>query len=558
MNKVRVNLLFSFLFLLSLILSFRLYKVQITQAEHWAEQAERQQKINKEKEGERGSIFIRNREEETIPVAVNRVWKRAYISPRKIKEEDVDKEELISSLVDILELKRADIEEELKRDSAYRVLKNELTEEEINSIKDLDYPGVYLENQEKRFYPQQKLASHLIGFIGGVGKGQYGVEGYYNDTLKGTVGMVEGWRNPGRSGIVNNSAKAGLNIDLTVDYNIQFMAEKLIKEYVNDWNAKSGSVIAMNPKTGEVMALANYPDFDPNNYRQEKLEVFRNDTVQSLFEPGSIFKPLIMAMAIEEGAVKPDDTYKDKGHEVVSGYSLKNYNEKKHGLVTMTEVLEKSINTGMVYVQQELDNEVFLNYLEDYGFFEKTGVDLQGEVASQNLSFKGGYDVNFATASFGQGIEVTPIQLMSAFSSLANGGRWVRPYVADNFNIKPETKRVLSSGTTTAITSMLISTVENGTARKAQIPGYYIAGKTGTAQISRSALGESGGGYSDKTVQSFIGYGPLNAEFLILVKMEQPEAPTAEVSVVPVFKELAEYIINYKQIPPDYVRDSND
>lgn len=556
MNKARINILFSCLLLLSFVLFFRLYNLQVVEADHWSSMAERQQKVTQKIEGERGSIFTENKSGEVIPMAINRVWKRVYISPRKIKKEDVKKEELIDSLSLILNIDKDSIEEKLKdEDSAYKIIKSKLSEEEVKQISELEYSGIYLESQEKRYYPQKKLAANVIGFVGGAKQGQYGIEGYYNDIVKGSPGIKQGQRNPGGITVLNSSAQTGMSIDLTIDYNIQFIAENLIEEYVEKLDAKSGTVIVANPKTGAIEAMANYPSFNPNNYQNFSLSRFKNDAIQSLFEPGSVFKPLIMAAALEEDNIDPDDTYMDEGVERVSGYNIRNYGQKKHGLVTMTEILEKSINTGMVHVQKQMNDSVYVQYLEDYGFFEKTEIDLQGEVFSNNVSFKEGYAVNYANAAFGQGIEITPIQLVSAFSSLANGGELVKPYLAKNFNPSPIKKRVLSSTTTTTITSMLISTVENGTAKKAKIPGYYVAGKTGTAQIPWSILGENKPGYSEETIQSFIGYGPLDAKFLILVKMNQPDSKTAEASVVPVFKELAEYIIEYKQIPPDYVRE---
>jgi len=557
MNKTRLNLLLVFVLALSGVLIFRLYRVQITEAEHWQAEAERQQRTQSEVEGGRGGIFAQNKDGESIPLAVNRVWKMALISPREIIREDEDKEEISSSLALILDLDEDSIRARMDNEkSSFEVLKRQLSEEEVEAINGLDYSGVYLREEEDRFYPQRNLASHVTGFVGGTGVGQYGIEGYYNDILRGVSGVREAWRkSPTGIVITEDTAQMGMSIDLTIDYNIQFMAEKFLAEAVEDLNATSGTVIVGDPNTGEILALTNYPTFDPNNYRSERLDVFKNTAIQSLFEPGSVFKPFVMAMGIEEGVVSPQDTYHDEGYEVVSGHTLRNYGQRSWGTVDMTEVMEMSINTGMIYVQQQLENQIFLDYLNDLGFFERTGIDLQGEVFSRNLVFKEGYDVNFANASFGQGIEVTPIQLFAAFSSLANGGELVEPYITKNFNPTDRSKRVFSPGTTSKVTSMLISTVEEGTAQRAKIPGYYLAGKTGTAQIPWSVLGENRRGYSSETIQSFIGYGPLNAEFVILVKMDRPEAPTAEVSVVPVFRKLANYIIDYKQIPPDYVRD---
>lgn len=228
----------------------------------------------------------------------------------------------------------------------------------------------------------------------------------------------------------------------------------------------------------------------------------------------------------------------------------------------MTDVLEESINTGAVFVQEKLGEDLFLKYLEKFGFFEKTDIDLQGEVFSLNENLKQGYKRDFAVASFGQGIQITPIQLVRAFGAIANGGKLMKPYLADKVfkngkivESSPAVVRdnVISSKTASELSAMMVSVVEKGSGKAAKIPGYYIAGKTGTAQVSFSALDINKKGYSDKTWQSFIGFAPaFNARFVILVKLDDPAAKTAEYSAVPIFKELAKYIIDYLEIPPDY------
>ncbi len=558
MSKTRLNILLVFFLILSTTLIFRLYQLQIVEADHWVDQAEKQQRISGEVEGDRGSILVQDRNGNFIPLAINRTWQKVYLSPREIIREDVDKKKLTDALSDILNIEESSIRERLKREnSSFEVLKRQLSDEEVEKIEKLEFRGVYLRDEEKRLYPQENLAAHVSGFVGGLNSGQYGIEGYYEDLLRGTPGRREGWRKNSLGTIImEDTAQPGESIRLTIDYNIQFMTERILEEAVEDLNAVSGTVIVGNPNTGKILAMANYPSYNPNEYRSYRMENFKNKAIQDAFEAGSVFKPIVLAMGLEEDVVDLRDTYYDRGYEVVSGHTLRNYGQRQWGEVDMTTIIKQSINTGMVHVQRQMDNEVFISYLERFGFFEKTGIDLQGEVVSANTGFKEGYDVNFANASFGQGIEITPIQLFTAFSVLANGGELVEPYVAENFRVDPVRKRrVLSSGTASKITSVLIDTVNDGTARRAQIPGYHIAGKTGTGQIPWSALGQSRRGYSDQTTQTFVGYGPLNAEFVILVKMDRPDAPTAEVSAVPVFREIAKYIIDYKQIPPDYVRE---
>jgi len=363
---------------------------------------------------------------------------------------------------------------------------------------------------------------------------------------------------------ITGSDQKGSDLFLTIDYNIQFQAEKLLEEAEKNLGAEGGEIIVIDPTNGKIIALASLPGFNPNQYFEVKnLEVFKNPVVQKIFEPGSAFKPITMAIALDLGKIKPQTTYNDPGIMHVDGWPIRNYAHRVYpGDITMTEVLEKSINTGAVFAVNQVENSDFLEYLERFGLFEKTEIDLKGEIAPSNRELKQGRDINFATASYGQGIEMTPLQLVRAFSAVANNGKLVRPYLVEKI-IKNDgvfetehqvsSDNVISHSTAVKLTTMLVSVVEEGFSKAARIPGYYVAGKTGTAQVSFAALGIDKKGYSEKTWQSFVGYAPaFNPQFLILVKLNNPGTRTAEYSAVPVFRELAKYIIDYWQIPPDY------
>ena len=428
----------------------------------------------------------------------------------------------------------------------------------MSGLIDLNIKGIYLAQKSTRYYPQQSLAAQLVGFLGGEGTGQYGLEEYYDDLLQGERLVYEG--KIFSDFTASEKESRGSDIVLTIDYNIQFEAEKLLEAYKGKLHFEGGEIIVLEPSTGRVLALVNSPGFNPNYYRKhvKDLEIFQNGVTQKLFEPGSVFKPITMAAALDQEKLTPSTTYTDPGIIKVGGWPVYNYQKRIYpGEITMTEVLEKSINTGAVFIQKTLGNALFVKYLEKFGIFEPTGIDLK-EVFSQNKEFKKGYDINYVTASFGQGIEITPIQLIRAYSAIANGGRLVTPYVVERIGydyIEPMIKQepVISQNTASQLAAMLVSVVENGFPKPAQIPGYYVGGKTGTAQIAWSALGISKTGYSDKTWQTFIGFAPaFNARFLILVKLDNPQTKTAEYSAVPLFQELANYIINYYQIPPDY------
>ncbi|MCX5712848.1 MAG: penicillin-binding protein 2, partial [Candidatus Omnitrophica bacterium] len=419
----------------------------------------------------------------------------------------------------------------------------------------LNISGLELGEHLVRRYPQETMASQIVGFVGGEGVGQYGLEGNYEDILKGKDTFSA---NSLFSGSFNGS-----DIYLTIDYNIQSIIEKALEDAKGNLNIESGQIIVMEPVTGKILAEANYPNFNPNEYSKEKnFNVFQNSAVQKLFEPGSIFKPLTMAAAIDQGKITPDTTYVDTGSATSGKWIIYNFGKRTYGKKTMTQVLENSINTGAVFAEKQLGNDLFLAYLKKFGLFEPTGIDLQEEAFSQNSELKKGYEVNYMTAAFGQGIETTPIQMLRAYSAIANNGRLVKPYIVEKIvsdgktdNIDPQVAKepVIDPKTAAEVTAMMVSVTENGFAKKAKVPGYYIAGKTGTAQISYSAINVNKTGYSDKTWQSFVGFAPAySPRFLILIKLDNPSASTAEYSAVPIFQSIAKDILDYLEVPPDH------
>ncbi|MGB9743362.1 MAG: peptidoglycan D,D-transpeptidase FtsI family protein [Minisyncoccales bacterium] len=537
MLRWRINFILINFLLLGAVLISQLFYLQIIKGDFYKALAQGLFGVSQDQRiKERGEIFFRNGE----ALAVNITWPLIFASPIEVKEKEITAEKLAS----ILSLNKEDILEKLKKDNFYEVIKKRITPEERQKIQELNLKGIYWGEEKGRYYPQEDFASQLVGFVDTEGQGQYGLESYYNEIL------------------YNERTQKNQNIVLTVDYAIQFQAEKLLKEAKEKLNIESGEIVVVDPKTGEILALANFPNFNPNKYSLvTDFDIFKNSVTQKLFEPGSMFKTITMAAALEEGKITPETTYIDNGFVKVGGWTIYNYGKKTWGERTMTQVLEYSINTGAIFAEQKLGHNNFLKYFDKFGFSKPTNVDLP-EIYSENKEFKKGYEVNFVTASFGQGIEITPLQLITAYTVLANNGKLVRPFIVKKIisndeikEIKPETtdELIISPKTANQVTAMLVSVVKNGSAKLTQIPGYYIAGKTGTAQISWSALGIEKKGYSEKTWQSFIGFAPaFNPRFLILVKLTNPETKSSEYSAVPIFKELAKYLIDYWQIPPDY------
>ena len=555
MKDLKFNLVLGFFFLLALVMVFRLAQLQIVDNDYWKALAQSQHNVFLETKGDRGEIFITDRMGNLYPLAINRSWEYIYLSPREISKKDIDNTELAQTLGEILEIEEEFILKKIERvNSSYEVLKRRLAPREVELLEGANLTGVYIKKENIRYYPQDSLASHLVGFLGGEGSGQYGVEGYYNEILEGSFFLQKGERSA--QGFLTEKAvglvDSGEDLTLTLDYNIQFIAENLLERAYEDLGIEGGTILVGDPHTGKILALANWPNFNPNEHFLERdFKVFKNPAIQIPFESGSIFKPITMAIALEEGKITPDTIFNDTGSVQIAGRTIRNYDQRVWGRVSMTEALEKSINTAAVFAKDTVGNEVFTDYLKKFGLFEYTGIDLQGEVNSPNTSFKQGFEVNFATASFGQGIDTTSMQLFRAFSVLANGGRMVDPHVVDRGAVSTG-ERVISQKTSADITRMMVNVVEEGWARRAGVDGYYVAGKTGTAQVPWSALGIPKRGYSNNTIQSFIGYAPaFDPAFLILVKLDNPKTKTADLSAAPIFGELARFIINYYQIPPE-------
>lgn len=558
----RKNLVILASFLAGATIIGRLFSLQVLSGPLYRALAQGQQKFFLATAGERGRIFFRGGQE----LASSQTTFSLYASPGEIAKIPVEQSiQALAVLEQILDLNPASLRQKLTKGETYALLKSHLGTTEADDVRRLNLAGLYLKEEETPFFPQGRLASATLGFVDQDGQGQYGLEGYYDAVLEGKPGRDEGQKSA--SGFLTapfkNTAQKGRDLISTLDYQIQFQAQQILDRAQSNLEFEAGQIVVLDPANGEILALASRPDFDPNNYQAEKdLAVFQNPAAQKIFEPGSVFKPLTMAAAIQEGKITPQTTYVDTGQAQIGQITISNYDRRRYGKQSMTGVLEKSINTGAVFAEQQLGSLLFLQYLEKFGFFAKTGVDLPAEAFSQNKEFRKGYEINFATASFGQGIEITPLQLLRAFSALANNGRPVTPHLVREIRneagkateAKPAVlDPVVSPQTANQVTAMMVSVVDNGFGKAAKIPGYFIAGKTGTAQVAWGALGVNRRGYSDKTIQSFMGFAPAyNPRFLILIKLDNPKTKTAEYSAVPLFHDLAKYLVDLWQIPPDY------
>lgn len=554
-NK-RLNLIIVLVVILATVIGFRLFQKQVLEHHLYLQAAEEQYIIKKDLPAQRGKIFA----SDMFPLATNREFFQTLAIPRNITNPD----EVAEKLAPILGLAKNEIFAKINNDKSYvPPLKHDLTEVEGDKIAALKLKGIVVVPEMKRFYPEANLASQVIGFVNAVGEGQYGIEGYFNEQLKGFGGEVSAEKDTrGRLFSIDEKTepKDGADYVLTLDHSIQYKAEEILKEAVKDFEADSGFIGVMDPKTGAVLAMAGAPSFDPNKFNEVpegQQGVFNNSGVASAWEPGSVFKPLVMAAAINEGKVQPDTEGVFSNKVTVDSYEIHTSTDLAYGKETMTQVLENSDNVAMVWVSEELGKDLEYQYVKDFGFGRKSGLEIDTETTGSVLEVKKWSNTQRATIAFGQGISVTPIQLMTGFSVIANGGKLMKPYIVstvknplgktDKTNPQ-EIKRVINEDTSKKIKDMLVSVVVNGHGKKAAVAGYAVAGKTGTAQIPKPG----GGYYDDRHIGSFVGFAPANdPKFVMLVRLNQPKnVKWAEESAAPTFGKMAKWLLEYMSVPP--------
>jgi cell division protein FtsI/penicillin-binding protein 2 len=582
----RRGLLVVVFFIIALIITGRLFHLQIFKAGYFDTVAADQHRIEQVLLQSRGEIYMHDFKGQSLtPLVLNRNLSLVYAVPSQItnpkmtakllanifEDEHGQCGELLpESATEELILKcetRKKLEEDIyhkvkKEDDPYEPLRHEATEEQVDKIKALNLDGIYFEDEWVRFYPEADRAAQVSGFLGYQQNrrvGQYGIEGYWEEDLAGEAGKL--WGNKDLFGRLIPvaeqelvAARDGENMVLTLDKVIQNKAYEIIKEAVEGYGAVDGSLMVMDPLTGDIKAMVGYPSFDPNDYSQvEDIEVYKNFNISQAYEPGSIFKIITMAAGLESGTIGPDTTYVDEGYVILGDHKIRNADNEEFGEINMTEVLEHSVNSGAIHVVLETGKKTFRKYVQDFGFGQVKGIGLDGEVAGDISSLDKRGDIYMATASYGQGITVTPIQMAAALATIVNNGRSVQPRIVERVGDQEVTatnngQQVISEETAQVLKAMMVSVVKNGQGSKAQVPGYYIGGKTGTAEIAEA------GGYSDENIHSFIGFGPLDkSKFVIMVKLSKPEwGRFSAVTAAPTFQKMAAFLLQYYQLAPEY------
>ncbi len=497
-----------------------------------------------------------------FPLATTTLSYLAFGNPKEIKQ----KNDVANIIAPLLSLESASVSALLSNDSYWVAIKSHIDDVTKKQIEDKNIKGIGFQDQYTRFYPEASMAAQLVGFVGkdeaGLDKGYFGLEGYYDRQLKGRPGQAieihDALGRPVLSRLTSSSGEQdGRSLVLYDDRVIQYLTEKKLKEGVEKYGASRGMAIIMEPKTGGILAMASFPSFDEAHYFRFDDSLYQNPLITSTYEPGSTLKPLIMSAALDSGLVKPDSTCPICGGPVqISDYTIQTWNGKHFPNETMMDIIKNSDNDGMIYTSELLGHDRMLSYLSKFGMGSNTGIDLQGEESIALKDKNEWYPIDYATASFGQGIAVTPIQLLDSFSSLANNGYRMEPHVVkqvitpdgQKINIDPKIiSQPISKETAKVMTEILVYTVNKGEAQWARLKGYRIAGKTGTASIPVAGHYDS-----TQTIASFIGFAPAeDPKFSMLVILDKPTTSIygAE-TAAPIFFDIAKDILTYYGIQP--------
>jgi cell division protein FtsI/penicillin-binding protein 2 len=508
---------------------------------------------------QRGEI----RTSDNFPIVTNKISYLVFANPKDI----VNAGETSSILSSVLGIDLASVSADLSLDKFWVPIASGVDLSTKQKLEKMDLQGVGFDSQYQRFYPEASMAAQLLGFVGkddqGNDKGYFGLEGYYDRLLKGKTGLAIQVHDAFGRPILAQMNQAtgetdGSSLVLSIDRSIQFLAEEKIKDGVEQYGATSGMVGIMDPKTGQILAMAAYPNFDPRDYQDYSEDLYRNPFISNLYEPGSTFKPLVMSSALDAKVVTPQTKCNIcNGPVSVSGYDIHTWDDKYFPNTNMIDVIMHSDNTGMVFVAQKMGLDKMLNYLGKFGIGNTTGIDLQGEVSASLKPKNQWYAVDLATTAFGQGISITPIELLDATAAIANGGVMMEPHVVsavedsdgNTVGIPPKTiGSPISSGTAKAMTEIMINAVEKGEASWARLKGYRIAGKTGTASIPIQ-------GHYDptQTIASFVGFAPAeDPKFVMLVVLNRPTASIyGSETAAPIFFDIAKSLLGYYGIPPE-------
>lgn len=570
--RIKVIQLTFVAFLLAICL--RLFYWQIIKSDELTARAENQHFVGSKMQAKRGTIYF----VDGSVLADSKPVFTVFANPKVIKESQrlqvaTDLAKIIISFDNKTPGEAKEEERNIKQSLVSKISANlfwvplakDLNLEQKSQIESLKIEGINFEQGNSRFYPEGSSSAHLLGFVGsdarGEATGYFGLEGYYDRELKGIPGFLKHEKDAlGLPILIGNflgsESVDGKDLVLNIDRTVQYKVEQSLKKGLEKYGAKAASAVVMDPRTGAVLALASYPNYGPADFGSYPREFYKNPIVADQYEPGSTFKVIVMAAAVNEDLVKPE-TKCDicSGPVSLGGFLIRTWNNKYYPQTTMKEVIVHSDNTGMVFTGKKLGLDKFYSYLENFGFGNLTNIDLQDEFSPDLRPQDSWREIDLATASFGQGIAITPIQMVKAVAAIANGGSLVQPEIVKEikdetttFTIKPKViRQVIKPATAAVIKEMLVAAVDEGEAKAFKPKGFKIAGKTGTAQIPVA------GHYDpNKTIASFVGFAPADdPKFVMLVRYDQPTASVfGSETAAPTFFEIAKQLFPYFKIAP--------
>lgn len=554
----RASILFAGFIFAFVVVAVRLFYWQVLSADSLGRQAAAQHFSSLSLPAGRGDVVDRLGN----PMVLNQPAYLVFAQPRTISSIPA----FVQKVAPILSLDTVGITARISEPNRVWVpLAHQVETKKVSELKALNLPGLGFEKEPKRFYPEASSAAHILGFVGsdvnGQDHGYFGLEGYYDRQLRGTDGSLRLEKDAHGAPILIGEEERiapqdGRTLVLWAEKAVQQIVERRLSEGIRMYGAKEGSVVIMDPVSGGILASASYPSYDLRVYGQYDKSLYKSPVVAGTFEPGSTFKTLIMAAAINEKLVTPKTIMDESGPVAVGPNTIRTWNNQYHGPISMTQVLEYSSNIGMVDVARRLGKNTMLSYIRRFGFGKPTDIDLEEEASPQLRPDKEWQEIDELTASFGQGIAVTPIQMVRAVAALANGGKLMEPHVVKEIKdakgkmitIKPKlVSQVVSPATARILAEMMVAAVDNGEAKWAKPRGYRIAGKTGTAQIPVA------GHYDEtKTIASFVGFAPADKPaFVMLVTLTEPtSSPWGSETAAPLFFTIARDLFTYWGISP--------
>ena len=561
-NRIAVCMMLLMIF--CAIIGGRLFVLQVVKGASLSARAGMQSEDDRKLQSPRGTIFDRNGK----VLALSEIAKSLYGDPKMINRSP---EEMGKLLAPYVKAKPEEITEKFRRDTAFVWLERTMDHERYEGLKQMireeKLEGLGFVDESRRFYPNNNMAAQLIGFVGSDDSGLDGIEMILDKEIKGDVRKFRLTTDRNNVPILESTLEQILpdkqrSVQLTIDSTIQYVVEQGLDEIVRQSHPTGASIIVMDPKTGEILAMGSRPTFDPNHYGKGNSESYKNRAVVNMYEPGSTFKPIIASAAVDAGTWDTKKVYHDRGYVNIGDRQIRNWDDSGYGDVTLKDILKFSINTGMVNIGLHTGGDILTSYAEKYGFGKPTGIELPGEGAGILFDPATMSNVDVATMSIGQGVAVTPLQMVQAFGGLANNGHMMKPFVIKEIDNPDgsvyqktdptEVGTPVSEEVSHIISQIMEEEISSGGGQNAKVEGYKFCGKTGTAQ----RLNSQGTGYAEgQYIGSFVGFGPYeNPQYVVLIVVDDPSGTYYGAQVAaPIFQQIMSKIVRYKAIPPSAV-----